>query len=652
MSLQPTYIVRHLFEKVPLDDVLSYEELRGRVVQAFALEEEAFDLVDESEDVFDAMHFALHAGFAELVQLRVLLRKGEEGEKGEASSSADEDEALDDVQARLVDYLARRPDLLEYVPFMAPAQAAHYELDNEFLVFPVGFFAPEWSEMYDGELGRMKRIQDHKSGLGPSYGDPAFLNSEPWKIVVKLQGAQKTQVAYFRKLVTKATRERNKLAKEAEKRMVKEREKAERAQKKLMAQQEKQDQKQQKREDTASLLQISKELKSMDSRKRKADWEADKQARKDVRLVADGKKEMEAPFSGSYPWFRAVPSGMARDAQGSPLCALQLPPLLLRELLPHVAKLRETHKGKHPVTGEVQYGSVNYNPQSGNSTLDLTKFKFPGYKVQRAIKGFCNGSVCNLALVQESLLGAYVVAASYVDPARLHTKDSVHAWLLWLTEGEDANLSETRVRDWMAGVLPSYAESKETSLREMRSTNRGYKDGGGRSKVDDRKYKQQQALDAFLQGYRHDRKCPPAAWEGAEDMLAAYGTPLDATTGARPAPPLPLPLPPPPGLSEDDVALAMATAEDGFTPDLALRLKRRGATVAQLLPFYQHQEEHLMPTYSAGALHEAGVPAKRLVEMGVATRILLRFLSIDQLVAAGGGSRSHLEVVAQGMGLL
>ena len=185
----------------------------------------------------------------------------------------------------------------------------------------------------------------------------------------------------------------------------------------------------------------------------------------------DAKEQYE-----QLPWKRDVPPGgmLTNPKTGKAVLLLEVPQNILDALTPLVTEHMRRDGHTDELTGEQKYRHVSrYCGRQDNKGHVI----FRGWQVQRPMPG---AGLVMLGRTYESMLGALIAAASYVD-RRLSSHVCAHSWLLWLLEegdaAADAWLAEVaeQLRNYQfllpnrsaGGRCVSHASiARDTSLRE------------------------------------------------------------------------------------------------------------------------------------------------------------------------------------------
>ena len=306
-------------------------------------------------------------------------------------------------------YLSLHPELVLYAPFMHPDRARALGFANPFLIFPRGFF--EDHNAYDQECQRnMHDNQVKLKSLGLTQGNTdAFLHGVVWDVTDRRVEAAKAREV--KKAETQKRREEQRMLKKAER----------------------QEQLKEKRRARRAAVVAKKNMADIDDL-------PDPMAVLNLHdTVCD------------IPWCRDIPpiGLMTYPGTKDPVLVQHLPETVVDALMDIVDEILTRYGDQDPDTGEQMYVHVGrYRARYGSAV-------FSGWQVQRRIAGA--STVTYLGRTWESILGALVAAASYMD-ARITSLASAHSWILWLVEGGEptATVWLTSVRyaleNWRANI--------------------------------------------------------------------------------------------------------------------------------------------------------------------------------------------------------
>lgn len=313
-------------------------------------------------------------------------------------------------------YLSVRPELVPYAPFMHPDRALALGLENPFLIFPRGFF--EDHSPYDQECQRnIHNNQVKLKSLGLVQGNvEAFLHGIVWDVTDRRVVARENK-----KMETQRPREEQRVVRKAER--------------------------QERLKET-----------------RRARCTAEAAKKKMVASIDDLPDPMALVLDDYYalPWCRGTPPLGLLTYPGTkdPVLVQHLPESIVDALMDIVDEILTRYGEIDPVTEEQMYVHVGrYRARYGSAI-------FSGWQVQRRIP--CASTVY-LARTWESILGALIAAASYMD-SRITSLASAHSWVLWLVE-----CGEPSATTWLTSVR--YA------LENWRANIKVRAQGGGRRRA-------------------------------------------------------------------------------------------------------------------------------------------------------------------------
>lgn len=85
---------------------------------------------------------------------------------------------------------------------------------------------------------------------------------------------------------------------------------------------------------------------------------------------------------------------------------------------------------------EYEYKHVFFNTQGRKNNDEKCLFQYKGWIVKRKFPGVEGDEI---GRSWDSELGGLMAAASYVDPAHLFSRISMHKWIMWLLEDPEGN---------------------------------------------------------------------------------------------------------------------------------------------------------------------------------------------------------------------
>ena len=334
------------------------------------------------------------------------------------------------VDEELEAYLRKEPDLVPYRQWIDVEWNEAHDLPRHLVVL--------YKPTADIDIGRLKQmyLQDEfmmTTGM-PGYEDRdfRFLVQPPQRYLQTLQKEEDKAKAKMERLRLQRAKREAKAAADAEKREERQRTKQQRVAAKAADEARRRQDKIRSREEAEEAKRLAREATREAKRQRR---EANAAARVGRPASTGGTSAQDALVGPSslvgLPWnMPFVPSGRlrhhndSRDRFGLPILYSEIPVVLRQALEDWIESLRQHDKPK--VAEQDMYWHVT--PQSGWRDEAGNKI-YRGWQVQKSY----GGALVRFPVVMESILGAFMIAASIVDP-RLRSMDSMKAWILWLMD--------------------------------------------------------------------------------------------------------------------------------------------------------------------------------------------------------------------------